>query len=60
MVIVEKRGGFNAMSTNNWTRMSLMDRVALIRDGKVQFLDDAGEVISKREATTLLATKQIA
>jgi hypothetical protein len=50
-----KRGvGFNLISVKEFLAIPMDKRIQLILEGKVQFLDATGQVISPREATKML------
>jgi hypothetical protein len=56
-ILVVKPGGSNMITVSDWKALPLQQRVTLVQEGKVQFLDDAGQSIKAVAALKLLAGK---
>jgi len=53
-IAIQKAGGYNLMSKQEFLAMPLGERVQLMLQSKVQFLDELGEIIPVREALKVL------
>jgi len=57
-VSIKKAGGFNLVGVREFTAMPLTERLALMTQGKVQFLDANGEILPLLAAVKSLTHRE--